>query len=539
METILALASSISAAALTQRGFLVGLALTASITVLYYCLAIAYVLYVHPLSNLPGPKLWIAFPFMRHLAAIRGQLDAKLSEFHRKYGPVVRYEPWAVTFITAEAWRDIYGIRPGRAQLPKNVKYRENEAPDIIFSNDLDHARYRKALSHAFSEKGLRSQELLITKYVDLLVATLNKYAARGEPVDMAKWYNLTTFDLIGDLTFGESFNGLENEQENEWVTITFNSIKALPFLRAASLYPFLMRIYRLFFAVPFSGARNTHRDRTAESVQRRVRNDALHGRGDFMDSMLKHRGAKDGLSDSELVSNANILIGGGSETTASLLSGTTFLLLRNPSVLAKATAEIRSAFVTDSDITFTSTSTGLPYVHACLTEALRLYPPLAGADQRLVATPTTISGYRLPAGTAVAVPQLASYHSARNFHQPHAFRPERWLSSRPPEFHNDNRDVHRPFSVGPRNCIGQALANAEMRLILCKMLWTFDLELLPGQEEWMSSQKTYVIWHKGPLWVRLEPRAQFTHTPLTRPEPFASHQIHSSTDSRCLLPDI
>lgn len=504
MEITLTL-TSISAAGLTQRGILVSLGLIVSITVFYRCLTIAYVLCIHPLSNVPGPKLWIAFPFLRHLTAVRGQPDAKLSDFHNVYGLVVCYEPWAVTFTTAEAWRDVYGIKPRRAQLPKNVKYRENEAPDVIFSNDLDHARYRKALSYAFSEKGLRSQELLITKYVDLLTATLQKYAAQGEPVDMAKWYSLTTFDLIGDLTFGESFEGLENEKENEWIIITFNSIKALPFLRAASLYPFSMRVYRLFFAVPFSGARNTHRNRTAESVQRRVQNDALHGRGDFMDSMLKHRHDKDGLSDAELVSNANILIGGGSEATASLLSGATFLLLQNPSALTNATTEIRSAFSTDSEITFTSTSTNLPYVHACLTETLRLYPPLAGADQRLVAIPTTISGYQLPAGTAVAVPQLASYHSAQNFHQPHAFRPERWLSNCPPEFHNDNRDVHCPFSVGPRNCIGQALANAEMRLILCKMLWTFDLELLPGQEDWMSSQKTYVIWDKGPLWVRLK----------------------------------
>lgn len=505
MEAIPALAHELIGVPAYQW-FLVGLCWIISIAI-YRFVTIVRVLHFHPLSHVPGPKLWIAFPFMRHLAAVRGQLDASLLDFHEKYGPIVRYEPRAITFTTAGAWKEIYGIRPGRAQLPKNVKYRENEAPDIIFSNDVDHARYRKALAHAFSEKALRDQELLISKYVDLLITKLKKYASSDEPVDLATWYNLTTFDLIGDLTFGESFGGLENEQKNEWVDITFDSIKALPFLRAASLYPFLMRLYRLFFPVPFSGARATHRDRTSDSVQGRVRNEALHGRGDFMDAMLKHRGNKDGLSDAELVSNSNILIVGGSETTASLLSGATFLLLRNIDTLKRAAAEVRSTFATDSDINFATTSTNLPYVHACLSEALRIYPPLPGADQRLVDTPTTISGYALPAGTAVAVPQLASYHSARNFHAPHDFHPERWLPDRPPEFDNDNRDVHRPFSVGPRNCIGQNLANAEMRLILCRMLWHFDVELLPGQDNWMSSQKTYVIWDKGPLWVRLKLR--------------------------------
>jgi hypothetical protein len=196
---------------LGNMSFLVGLAWIVFITISYHLITIVYVLYFHPLRQVPGPPLWIAFPFMRHLAAVSGQLDTKLSGFHERYGPILRYEPWAVTFTTAEAWKEIYGIRPRRAQLPKNVKYRENEAPDVIFSNDVDHSRYRKSLAHAFSEKALRDQEPLIGKYVDLLIEKLKEYALSGDTADMAMWYNLATFDLIGDLTFGESFSGLDS----------------------------------------------------------------------------------------------------------------------------------------------------------------------------------------------------------------------------------------------------------------------------------------------------------------------------------------
>ena len=54
---------------------------------------------------------------------------------------------------------------------------------------------------------------------------------------------------------------------------------------------------------------------------------------------------------------------------------------------------------------------------------------------------------------------------------------PERWLLNPPAEFANDNREAHAPFSLGPRNCIGRNLAYSEMRLIMAKMVWSFDLK--------------------------------------------------------------
>lgn len=67
---------------------------------------------------------------------------------------------------------------------------------NIIFSNDVEHARFRKALAPAFSEQSLRLQEDLIKGYVDMLIATLREEADKEQNVDMTMWYNLTTFDI-------------------------------------------------------------------------------------------------------------------------------------------------------------------------------------------------------------------------------------------------------------------------------------------------------------------------------------------------------
>lgn len=187
-----------------------GLSLTFCNAVLTYLALVVfeafYNLYLHPLSNFPGPRLWIALPFLKNIASVRGLADVKLREFHLAFGEVVRFTPNELSFITADAWKDIYGH--GGQQKPKYNFRHASVSANIINSSNEEHTRYRKALAHAFSEKALRDQEPYIGVYVDQLISQLKGFAVSQEKVDMVKWYNLTTFDLIGDLAFGEPFDG-------------------------------------------------------------------------------------------------------------------------------------------------------------------------------------------------------------------------------------------------------------------------------------------------------------------------------------------
>lgn len=85
-----------------------------------------------------------------------------------------------------------------------------------------------------------------------------------------------------------------------------------------------------------------------------------------------------------EVQSNASVLVIAGSETTATLLAGVTFLLLVNPDALASLINEVRGAFQAEEDISH-QTVTRLPYLLACLNEALRLYPPVPFGLPRVV----------------------------------------------------------------------------------------------------------------------------------------------------------
>ena len=87
-------------------------------------------------------------------------------------------------------------------------------------------------------------------------------------------------------------------------------------------------------------------------------------------------------MTKPEIKATFGIVLIAGSETTATLLSGATFCLLKNPDALQKLTTEIRNTFSKAEDITFNAVAR-LPYLQACIQEALRMYPPVPGIFPR------------------------------------------------------------------------------------------------------------------------------------------------------------
>ncbi len=111
------------------------------------------------------------------------------------------------------------------------------------------------------------------------------------------------------------------------------------------------------------------------------------------------------------------------------------------------------------------------------------------------------IDGRFVPGSSVVGIAQFAAYRSSNHFREPSRFAPERWMGGA--EFLSDQRDVFKPFSYGPRNCIGQNLAVLELRFVLARLLWRFNVHVMPGQDGWMR-QRTFLSWEKPELMVQL-----------------------------------
>ena len=86
----------------------------------------------------------------------------------------------------------------------------------IMGPEEDDHSRFRRILTNAFSEKSLKAQAPIIQHYVHQLVDQMKVRA--GDTVDLVEWLNFCTFDVSGDLSFGESFDCLKNGKAHPWV---------------------------------------------------------------------------------------------------------------------------------------------------------------------------------------------------------------------------------------------------------------------------------------------------------------------------------
>ncbi|KAI5918888.1 cytochrome protein [Camillea tinctor] len=477
----------------------------------HLCFNAVYNLYFHPLRHIPGPRLWIAFPMTRALKMISGDSEYYIRSLHEKYGETVRLSPAAVSFINPQAWKDIYGH--GHKDYPKHYPKGVHMDPKKILSaNASDHFRYRRAMLPVFSDRALVQQEPLIRVYVDLLVGRLREASQAKAPTDMVRWYNFTTFDLIADLAFGTPLQGLAEGKSNAWLENIKNMMRLMPILVMVGMSPLFGKMLYLLAGSKIRDSQDNHMAHVTKLSMDRINRVKQADRGDFMDYLMRSRGQAHELTDEELVANSDLIMLAGSETTASLLSGVTYWLLKTPHALKRVTEEVRNAFNSEDEITFNETRARLPYMMACLDEGLRLFPPIPLGLPRIIpkGPPVQISGWTIPQDSVVSVHHLSAYHSELNFHRAQEYIPERWLpestgdSASP--FFNDRRDAHKPFSFGPRDCIGRNLAYHEMRLIMARILWNFDLALDERCSDW-HNQKILSIWEKPPLWVNVKER--------------------------------
>lgn len=102
-----------------------------------------------------------------------------------------------------------------------------------------------------------------------------------------------------------------------------------------------------------------------------------------------------------------------------------------------------------------------------------------------------------------VAVPQWAYYHSPLHFADPDRFAPHRWIDAEgTSQSPSDTSEMDLAFGVGSRDCIGRYLAWMQMRVILSRLLWNFDIAPISNME-W-DKQKTYIMWEKKPFWIQI-----------------------------------
>lgn len=327
------------------------------------------------MAKIPGPKLYALTDWIYLCYVAFGIWPYKLKKLHGKYGSTVRFSPNEISTIHPEAWKQVYGHKKETSQqfLKDPDFYDASATPvkDIIHADNDGHKRMRRVMAHAFSEKALRGQSDILNHHVNHFISGIAERMGQG-PVDITLWYTFATYDVVGDLAFGQSFGCLEKGVFDPAVASVQNSIKFGTVGQIVIRHPWVAPFFNLFvprhivhdFEYNIQRGEQIVKDRIYGIVKRPEHQDLL-------DLVLRHNDEK-GLSRDEIATNATTLIIAGSDTTGSILAGTTYNILMNRDKYDRLVGEIRERFASEEEINI-GTVNDLPYLLAVFDESFRL----------------------------------------------------------------------------------------------------------------------------------------------------------------------
>ncbi|TQN65799.1 Cytochrome P450 monooxygenase sdnE [Colletotrichum shisoi] len=449
---------------------------------LLYLVAIAVSrVYLSPLAGFPGSKLaaltlWNEFYWD---VVKRGTFIWRIEEMHRKYGPIVRINPYELHIVDPDFYDELYS--PGH----KSDKYRWwtnlAGADGSSFStvpHDLHRLR-RGALNPFFSARSIARLEPLIRGKVDRLSARFSGLVETGEVVRLDAAFMALTMDVICDYAFAH--DRLYLDEPDFKLLWKETIIGAFEGGAAGRQFPWMLPVMKRLplpltrFDPSLDGTSDDDDDDDDDDISGKQtdqssRTTVFHA---LRDSDLPP--AEKSLQ--RLCDEAEILTGAGSETTAQTLTRILFYLKHVPDTLRRLRTELDAAMPSGAaELPPWAELQKLPYLTAVIREGLRLSYGVTTRLPRIAHHDIEYKGYRIPAGTPVSqTPYFILTHPSV-FPEPHRFRPERWIEAEAKGRRLDRYLVS--FGKGSRQCLGINLAYAEMYLAVAAVVRRFDWDM-------------------------------------------------------------
>lgn len=512
---------------------------------LYFFSSAIYNIYFSPLSKIPGPFLAkiSVLPGWYHVFAKDRHLW--ITQCHQIYGDTFRCEPNTVVFNSHTSYDSIYNNRANVRKAKFYEAWSRNERGINTFTatDRAVHDKKRKISIQAFSERSVQAAEEFVIKHVDRWCDMIldGDNGDWSTPRNMADWCDYLTFDILGDLCFGRSFESLQPEGKqareqlhtiNKYMAYMWPITKS-PFL---SLWvwlkprgldtilewvapPEIKGYYQLVEQSVLDRTKLEEKLQSESTDEKQMRKDIFH----YLFQSKDPNTGKPSYSPDELNAEAHMFIIAGSDTTASVLSAIFFYLVRYPQACSRLTTELRTKFQSANDIKWGPSLLSCDYLRACLNEAMRMFPPGASELPRVVLRGgCTVEGTFYPEGTILGASIWALNYNEKYFPDSHKYRPERWLANEKDGFTAEQAaSAHAaffPFSQGPYACMGKNLAWRELYVAVGRLLYRMDMRLPPGIDVgggspklgWGRRNKDEYLLHDSYLALRHGPVLQF-----------------------------
>jgi cytochrome P450 len=411
----------------------------------------------------PGPRgHWL----LGNLAEIQRDMPGVLRQVARDHGGVsrIRVGPASMYLIAdGEVIVDLLTQRAGELRKSSRTRWGlgGHLGDGLVTLEGAPHRRHRRLVQPVMHSRSIAGQAETMVALTESRIVSW----ADGSTVDVLAEMQDLTLRIVCAALFH-----VDSPEETERFVAAVHAF-------AASLNMVLRRAFPIPAWLPTSGNRLRRRtvgamDALAYDLIRRRRSSP----GDDLLSLLVLATDADGgpaLADREVRDELMTMFFAGHETSAAALTWALYLLAQHPSIVDDLRAEIAALGVARVGL---GDLTRLPLLGQVVAETLRLYPP-AWVFDRSPLRDITVGGYRIPRGANVLLSPWVVHRDPRVWDDPDAFRPKRFAGDASPP-----RSAYLPFGDGPRMCVGNRFAEAEIRIVLATLLPRVDLSLVEGQ---------------------------------------------------------
>ncbi|XP_062034641.1 cytochrome P450 4F3-like isoform X2 [Lepus europaeus] len=372
---------------------------------------------------------------------------------------------------------------------------------------------HRRMLTPAFHFNILKPYMKIFNKSVNVMHAKWQRLASEGSArLDMFEHISLMTLDSLQRCVF--SFDSNCQEKPSEYIAAILE-LSALVVKRHQQILLHTDLLYYLTCnGQRFRRACHLVHDFTDAIIQERRHtlpnlgiDEVLNAKAknktlDFIDVLLLTKD-EDGrhLSDEDIRAEADTFMFEGHDTTASGLSWVLYNLAQHPEYQERCRQEVQELL---RDREFKEIEwddlAQLPFLTMCIKESLRLHPPVTVISRCCTQDVALPDGRVIPKGVICVISIFGIHHNPAVWPDPEVYDPSRF---EPEKVKDRSPLAFIPFSAGPRNCIGQSFAMAEMKVALALTLLRF--RVLPDGTKPRRKPELILRAEDG-LWLRVEP---------------------------------
>ncbi|KAI1845677.1 hypothetical protein JX266_008288 [Neoarthrinium moseri] len=432
--------------------------------------------FLSPISNIPGPALASVTRFWHIRRILDGDQNSRLIALHDKHGHFVRIAPNEVSVSHPEAVKKIL-----LAPLAKGDWYRILAIPDYRFQTPVSTTDPKEKLA--------RSKNFAAGWTLSNI---LQNEAAFDDVIDLGRWITFTTFDTIGQAIFSKQFGFLKEGSD------IGNSIANGAALNAyATILGFFRWVHVLFLGNPLMTSLQIlpmgHLFNTSvQTVSERLENNdsSFDVLAHWLRALEKN---PESMSMRDIYGEATGAIGAGSDTVTCATQSFLYHMLRHPNAWERVRNEIdearRNGLCQDRVVSFADAQ-GLPFLQACIKEALRVFAPVPMTlPRRAPKEGLTIGGKYFPAGTTLSInPWVIHYSTELWGPDAREFNPDRW-------FRDDILEKEKyfiPFGAGYCSCPGQNFGKIEISKLTSTLVRDYNIRQVDPDQQW--TWKAYFI---------------------------------------------